>query len=129
MQRRISLLAGMVMILATFLLGCGGGGSSSGGGTATNSMVGSWDVVSWSGGRGAPPDQMTNNADGTGTFSGTRTGSGTYTWSASGNTMIFTVAGGSGATSATVAWTDNNNVTITTTSGQDIGQIMNLRRR
>lgn len=129
MHRRTYLVT-MVLILASFILGCGGGGSSSGGGDiGTNSLVGTWDTVSWSGGASAPPDRIAFNADGTGSYSGTISGSGTLTWSVSGSTLTATpvTPPGGSVMSGTLAWTDNNNVTITFTVGSN--QIMNMRRR
>jgi hypothetical protein len=143
MHRRTYLLVTMVLIFASFVLGCGSGGGSGSGGSSTtttatttatttvaptNSLVGTWDVT----GGTVPerPDVVTFNAGGTGSLSGTATGSNTFTWSVSGNTLNITVSGGS-ADTMTITWTDSNNVTLTNPPGSrpSSGTSITLRRR
>jgi hypothetical protein len=139
MHRRTYLLVTMVLIFASFVLGCGSGGGSGSGGSSTtttatttvaptNSLVGTWDRTG--GNVPQPPDVMTFNANGTGSFSGTTSGTGTITWSVSGNTLNFTVSGGS-ADTMTITWTDSNNVTFTNPPGSrpSSGTSMTWRRR
>jgi hypothetical protein len=106
MQRRVSLLAGMVMILATFLLGCGGGGSSSGGGSTAIDVSGTWRGTGYAPQTGSAPTTLILSQSGN-NVSGTWDGY-AVTGTVSGNqlTLTFTpftqngvsISGGGGAT-------------------------------
>jgi hypothetical protein len=117
------LWAGLVIVLA-LMVACGGGGgssgtssgssssaasASSGGGSASNSVVGSWVLVS-SNWNGASPN-IGFSSDGTGAASST-----SFTWTQQGNQVqavsnlfnaSLTVNGN------TLSWSDSNGVTAT----------------
>jgi hypothetical protein len=96
MYRRLSRIA-LLLALIVIALGCGGGGgSSSGGSSATASgAVGTWNLVSSTG--GPWPSQITFNADGTGTASPSAA-FGAFTWTQQGNQITIKM----GATVVTI---------------------------
>lgn len=122
MKFHLSLLTVLVLVLAMGM-GCGGGGSSSGGGSSAT-LVGTWNLVSFSGGTsGAPPQRLVFSADGTGTYAGaqpsaTGSTSGSFTWTQQGNQVTMRIQGGNTVTINNLPSPVGNNLTLVDSTGQ-----------
>jgi hypothetical protein len=102
------LCLGLVLVLAMGM-GCSSGGSSNGGssGVSSSTGIGTWNLVSSTGGNW--PKQITFLSNGTGSYSGAggANPSGTFTWTRQGNTIINTFPNGSTVTYTVVTEVGN----------------------
>ena len=96
MRLKTYLCLGLVLVLAMGM-GCSSGGSSSGGSSSggSSTTVGTWNLVSstdpiW-------PKQITFNANGTGSYSGSGGAipSGTFSWTRQGSQILLAFPNGS----------------------------------
>jgi hypothetical protein len=112
MYRRLAWIV-LLLTLIVFALGCGSGGGSSGGSSGTTSgAVGTWNLVSSTG--GPWPTQITFNADGTGTASPSAA-FGAFTWTQQGNQI--TIKMGSSVVIINSVPAAATSITLTLTSG------------
>ncbi len=114
MVRKISLITLVLTMMAFVNFGCGGGGGSSSGGSSgsTSNIVGTWNLVSSTG--GPWPSQITFNSDGTGNALPSVT-FGAFTWTQQGNQV--TVKMGIAIVTIANLPSSANSVTLTFTSG------------
>jgi len=104
----------LFLIGLIFIFGCGGGGSSSGGGSSPSTVVGTWNLVSSTG--GTMPQQVIFNSDGTGSISG-GVPSDTFTWTQQGSQVIMTFQRGGTTTISNLPSPVGNTVTLVNSSG------------
>ena len=109
MRLKTYLLVAMVLVLAMGI-GCSGQSSSSGGGVPSTaylrSFVGTWNLLSST--EGKWPQQITFNADGTGSNSGGTLPSGNFTWTQQGSQVVITFPEGDTTTISNVIFLSGN---------------------
>ena len=110
MRLKTYLLAAMILVLAMGI-GCSGQSSSSGGGFSGSTIVGTWNLVSSTG--GSWPQQITFNANGTGTNSGGTLPSSTFTWAQNGSQIVLTFPEGDTTVTDNVIFLANNSIILT----------------
>jgi hypothetical protein len=108
MRLKTYLFLGLVLILAMGM-GCSSGSSSNGGssGVSSSTTVGTWNLVSSTGGNW--PKQITLNANGTGSYSGAggEFPSGTFSWTRQGSLLLITFSDGSTETNTILSESGN----------------------
>ncbi len=113
MRLRIYLLAAMILVLAMGI-GCSGQSSSSGGGFTGSTIVGTWNLFSST--EGKWPQQITFNANGTGSNSGGTTPSSTFTWTQQGSQIVITFPEGNTTMINNVIFLSGNSIILRITS-------------
>ena len=114
MRLNTYLLLALVLVLA-MAMGCSSGSSSSGGGSSAT-IVGTWNLVSSTGGTWA--QQVIFNSNGTGSTSGGTAPSQTFTWTQQGSQVIMAFQGGGTLTINNVASPVGNSNTLADSSGR-----------
>jgi hypothetical protein len=118
MRLKTYLCLGLVLVLALGM-GCSSGGSSSGsssGGGSPATIVGTWNLVSSTGGTWA--QQVVFNSNGTGSTSGGTAPSQTFTWTQQGSQVVMTFQGGGTLTINNVTSPVGNSNTLADSSGR-----------
>jgi hypothetical protein len=110
MRLKTYLLVAMVLVLAMGI-GCSGQSSSSGGGFTGSNIVGTWNLFSSTG--GSWPQQITFNADGTGTNIGGSTPNSTFSWTQQGSQIVITIPAGSATVTDNVIFLSGNSIILT----------------